>query len=67
MAVNYGLNRVRFPAPVPVGSQIRLHAQVADVEEVARRRAADRRSSPSRSDGADKPAVVAEAVYRYYA
>src|SRR5689334_13499096 len=30
MAVNYGLNKVRFPAPVPVGSRIRLAARVAE-------------------------------------
>src|SRR5687768_16168889 len=30
MAVNYGLNKVRFPAPVPVGSKIRLAAKVAE-------------------------------------
>ena len=35
MAVNYGLNKVRFPAPVPVGSKVRLTATLKDVEEVA--------------------------------
>ena len=34
MGVNYGLNKVRFPAPVPVGSKIRLTATLLDVEEV---------------------------------
>jgi acyl dehydratase len=34
MGVNYGLNRVRFPAPVPVGSLIRLQATLVDVEEI---------------------------------
>jgi len=34
MAVNYGLNRVRFPAPVPVGSKIRLGATLAEVKDV---------------------------------
>ena len=33
MGVNYGLNKVRFPAPVPVGSRIRLTATLVDVEE----------------------------------
>src|SRR6516165_7187104 len=33
MGVNYGLNRVRFPAPVPVGSRIRLTATLVEVEE----------------------------------
>ena len=35
LTVNYGLNRVRFPAPVPVGTRIRGHFRVADVETVA--------------------------------
>jgi acyl dehydratase len=34
MAVNYGLNKVRFPAPVPVGSRIRLAARVAEARAV---------------------------------
>ena len=34
MGVNYGLNKVRFPAPVPVGSKLRLTATLADVEEI---------------------------------
>ena len=65
-AVNYGLNRIRFPAPVPVGSQIRLHARAAAVEEV-----------PGGVQlildftmelrGSDKPAMVAEALFRYLA
>src|SRR4051812_30427527 len=33
MAVNYGLNKVRFPAPVPVGSKVRLTATLTGVEE----------------------------------
>jgi acyl dehydratase len=66
MAVNYGLNRVRFPAPVPVGSQIRLHARVAAVEEVAGgvQLTAD---FTMELRGSHKPAVVAEALYRYQA
>ena len=34
MGVNYGCNKVRFPAPVPVGSNLRLGAAVAGVEDV---------------------------------
>jgi acyl dehydratase len=33
MEINYGLNKVRFPAPVPVGSKVRLAAQVGAVED----------------------------------
>ena len=35
MGVNYGLNTLRFPSPVPVGSKLRLTATLKDVEEVA--------------------------------
>src|ERR671923_3076330 len=34
MSVNYGLNRVRFPGPVPVGKRIRLRTKLLDVEEL---------------------------------
>jgi acyl dehydratase len=34
-SVNYGLNRVRFPAPLPVGARVRMRAMVAAVEELA--------------------------------
>ncbi|GAA4864621.1 MaoC family dehydratase [Saccharopolyspora rosea] len=34
MGINYGLNKVRFPAPVPVGARIRSHTELADVTEV---------------------------------
>lgn len=66
MAVNYGLNRVRFPTPVPVDSQIRLHATVAAAEEI-RDGVQLTVEFTVELRGADKPAVVAEAVYRYYA
>src|SRR5687767_15954945 len=34
LAVNYGLNKLRFPAPVPVGSKVRLSAALLDVEDI---------------------------------
>jgi len=34
MGVNYGLNKVRFPAPVPVGGKLRMKAEVAEIEEI---------------------------------
>jgi acyl dehydratase len=66
MAVNYGLNRVRFPAPVPSGSQIRLHARVASVEDISDgiQMTVD---LTVQLRGSDKPAAAAQAVYRYYA
>ena len=66
MAVNYGLNRVRFPAPVPVGSRVRLLARVASVERVAGDGVQLTVAFTVERDGGDKPAAVAEAIYRYY-
>jgi acyl dehydratase len=66
MAVNYGLNRVRFPAPVPVGSQVRLHARVAAVDDV-RDGVQLTVEFTMQIRGTDKPAIVAEALYRYHA
>jgi acyl dehydratase len=65
-AVNYGLNRVRFPAPVPVGSKIRLHAKVESAVEVAGPAVEMVVAMTIECSGSDKPAAVAEAVYRYY-
>ena len=67
MAVNYGLNKVRFPAPVPVGSRIRLAARVAEARAVAGDGVELVADLTVEIDGATKPAAVAQAVYRYYA
>jgi acyl dehydratase len=65
MSVNYGTNRVRFPAPVPVGSKLRAGAILQSVEDV-----------PGgvqvvyevtfEIEGGTKPVCVAETVSRYY-
>ncbi|HLH83845.1 MAG TPA: MaoC family dehydratase [Trebonia sp.] len=65
MAVNYGLNKVRFPAPVPVGSKIRLTATLADVEEVKGGLQLTVGGVVER-EGGDKPVCVLEAVMRFY-
>jgi acyl dehydratase len=67
MAVNYGLNRVRFPAPVPVGAKIRLGAKLADVKDVSGGGVEAAVETVVEVEGAAKPSLVAEAVYRYYA
>ena len=67
MAVNYGLNKVRFPAPVPVGSRIRLAARVAEARAVAGDGVEIVADLTVEIDGGSKPAAVAQAVYRYYA
>jgi acyl dehydratase len=65
MAVNYGLNKVRFPAPVPVGSKVRLTATLADVEELKGGYQLTVSAVIERENG-DKPVCIAEPVLRFY-
>ena len=64
MTLNYGLNRVRFTAPVPVGSRIRGRFTIADLEEVAHGEQA-RVAVTIELEGQEKPACVAEALFRF--
>jgi len=65
MAVNYGLNRVRFPAPVPSGSRVRGIFRVDSVDEFAGGFQATMTATIER-EGGEKPVCVAELVFRYY-
>jgi acyl dehydratase len=65
MAINYGLNRVRFPAPVPSGSRLRGSFRVGAVEEADWGYQATMVATVER-EGGDKPVCVAEIVFRYY-
>ena len=65
MALNYGLNRVRFVSPVPSGSRIRARVALATIETTADSIQAIWNVTIER-DGGDKPAVVAEWIVRYY-
>ncbi len=65
MAINYGLNRVRFPAPVPVGSRLRGRFTLQSVEELAGCVQVIWAVAVE-VEGAAKPSVVAEWVIRYY-
>jgi acyl dehydratase len=65
MAVNYGLNKVRFPAPVPVGSKVRLTATLADVAEIKGGYQLTVAAVIER-EGGDKPVCIAEPVFRFY-
>ncbi|MDT7786646.1 MAG: hypothetical protein QOF58_5065 [Pseudonocardiales bacterium] len=67
MSINYGLEKVRFPAPVPVGAKIRLKGQVADVQNVAGDGVQITVDFTVEIEGSEKPACVARAVYRHYA
>jgi len=64
--VNYGCNKVRFPSPVPVDSDLRLHAAVAGIEEVGGGVQLTLDLTIEVRD-APKPACVAQVVYRYFA
>jgi acyl dehydratase len=66
MGINYGLNKVRFPAPVRVGSKVRLTAEIASVEEIGGGGVQLVLRSTVEADGLDKPVCVAESVVRYY-
>jgi acyl dehydratase len=63
--LNYGLNRVRFPAPNPVGSRVRMAVAVSSVEEVTGGYQVTFGLTFER-EGQDKPVCVAELVFRYY-
>jgi acyl dehydratase len=67
MSVNYGLEKVRFPSPVPVGAKIRLHGVVDSVEDVKGDGVQMRLTFTVETEGNAKPACVAQAVYRHYA
>jgi acyl dehydratase len=64
--VNYGLNKVRFPSPVKVGSRIRLTAKLAEVEEVPGGVQITVEGAIE-IEGAAKPAAVLQSLSRFYA
>jgi len=67
MGINYGLNKVRFPTPVPVGSRIRLAAALGAVEDAGVNAVQVVADFTIEVEGEAKPACVAQAIYRYYA
>ncbi|OMI37258.1 MaoC family dehydratase [Streptomyces sparsogenes] len=66
MGINYGVNKVRFPSPVPVGSRLRATGRVAEVTEVADGGFQVTLVVTVEREGGDKPVCVAESVARYY-
>ena len=74
MAVNYGLNRVRFPNPVPVGKRVRVRSKLLGVEEINPGKGPDGNPEAVQLvyqqtvdvEGAEKPGMVAETVSRIY-
>ncbi len=65
MGVNYGLDKVRFPAPVPVGSRIRLRVHLDEVSEVPGG-IHMKQTMITEVEGQEKPAMVAERLSRLY-
>jgi acyl dehydratase len=63
--VNYGLNRVRFPAPLPVGSRVRMRVKLVAAEEIPGGLQLTTEHTFER-DGGEKPVCVAEALARMY-
>jgi len=66
VAVNYGLNKVRFPAPVRVGKRIRVHTKLIAVEELGDRAVQTTNLQTIEIEGEEKPACVAETLGRVY-
>ena len=66
MGINYGVNKVRFPAPVPVDSNVRLRAKLQSVEPVDNGGYQVITQCTIEREGGEKPVCVAETVARYY-
>ncbi|MFI5285567.1 MAG: MaoC family dehydratase [Candidatus Dormibacteria bacterium] len=66
LGINYGLNRVRFPSPVPVGSRIRTGATLVSVETVADGGIHIVVDFVIEREGSDKPCCIAQGLYRFY-
>jgi len=66
MGVNYGLNRVRFTAPVPVGSRLRARMTLLSTQPIEQGGLQMSWSVVVEREGSDKPVCVAEALVRRY-
>ena len=66
MGVNYGLNRVRFMAPVPVGSRLRARLKLLQCEAIDRQGLQMTWEVTIEREGAPKPVCVAESIGRHY-
>lgn len=66
MGVNYGLNRVRFVAPVRVGKRIRMRTKLLAVEEIGEQAVQVTNEQTIEIEGEEKPACVAETLGRTY-
>ena len=67
MSVNYGLNRVRFTSPVPVGSELRARFRLVAVDDIADDGVQVTTEVTIERKGSDRPVCVAESIARRYA
>ncbi|OBJ46445.1 dehydratase [Mycolicibacterium mucogenicum] len=65
VAINYGLNKVRFPSPVPVGSKVRATSTLKAIDRIGDAAVQLTVSTNMEIEGVAKPACVAENVVRY--
>ena len=63
--VNYGVDRVRFPAPVPVGSRIRISGEILDARDLGNKMIETKVRLSVEIEGNVKPACVADTLQRY--
>jgi acyl dehydratase len=66
MGVNYGAGKVRFLSPVKVGSNLRLGAELSAMEDLPGNGAQVYMTFTFEIEGSEKPAAVAEIIFRYY-
>ncbi len=66
LAINYGLNKVRFPSPVPVGSSIRTGATLVSVDTIADGSVQIVVDFVIEREGGEKPCCIAQGLYRFY-
>ena len=66
LGINYGLNRVRFPSPVPAGSKIRAGATLVSVDDAGDGSVQAVVDFIVEREGGEKPACIAQGIYRLY-
>lgn len=66
MGLNYGMNKVRFPNPVPVNSELRMNITVKDIEDIANNGIKVTFLCTIEIKGQDKPACVAEFIAAFF-
>jgi len=66
MGINYGADRLRFPAPVPVGSRVRGRAELIEVEKTKDGAVQAKIRVTVEIEGSDRPGCVIDTISRYY-